>query len=37
MTMTEPLAPQLGDSVYLGSFLSNNHVYGVISISTPRT
>lgn len=32
----EPLAPQLGDSVYLGSFLSNNHVYGVISdLDTP--
>jgi hypothetical protein len=37
--MTTPpdvLAPQLGDSVYLGSFLSNNHVYGVISdLDTP--
>ena len=37
MTGTEtPLAPQLGDSVYLGSFLSNNHVYGVVSdLDTP--
>ena len=35
-TTTEALAPQLGDSVYLGSFLSNNHVYGVISdLDTP--
>lgn len=34
--MTSPLAPQLGDSVYLGSFLSNNHVYGVVSdLDTP--
>lgn len=32
----EPLAPQLGDSVYLGSFLSQNHVYGVVSdLDTP--
>jgi hypothetical protein len=32
----EPLSPQLGDSVYLGSFLSNNHVYGVVSdLDTP--
>src|SRR4029077_7032312 len=35
-TSTPPLAPQLGDSVYLGSFLSQNHVYGVISdLDTP--
>ena len=35
-TALEPLAPQLGDSVYLGSFLSNNHVFGVISdLDTP--
>jgi hypothetical protein len=34
--MTSPLAPQIGDSVYLGSFLSNNHVYGVVSdLDTP--
>lgn len=34
--MTTPLAPQLGDSVYLGSFLSNNHVFGTISdLDTP--
>jgi hypothetical protein len=34
--MTEPLTPQLGDSVYLGSFLSQNHVYGVVSdLDTP--
>jgi len=35
--MTEtPLAPQIGDKIYLGSFLSNNHVYGVISdLDTP--
>jgi hypothetical protein len=34
--MTSPLAPQIGDSVYLGSFLSQNHVYGVISdLDTP--
>jgi hypothetical protein len=32
----EPLAPQLGDSVYLGSFLSNTPVYGVVSdLDTP--
>lgn len=36
MTSTEALAPQLGDSVYLGSFLSQNHVYGVVSdLDTP--
>jgi hypothetical protein len=34
--MSSPLAPQIGDSVYLGSFLSNNHVYGVVSdLDTP--
>jgi hypothetical protein len=34
--MSSPLTPQLGDSVYLGSFLSNNHVYGVVSdLDTP--
>ena len=34
--MTSPLAPQIGDSVYLGSFLSNNHVFGVVSdLDTP--
>lgn len=34
--MTSPLTPQIGDSVYLGSFLSMNHVFGTISdLDTP--
>jgi hypothetical protein len=32
----DPLGPQVGDSVYLGSFLSNNHIFGVVSdLDTP--